>query len=126
MIAAISPESVMAYGIIAIRNSKKTIRIEDVSALFDTLHQRGVEEVGRVALRRIPSGFYSEDVEAFFGRLLAGGFADAFSPLAVKEEGMQLCREMVNEEMESHPEAFRKVAEVLGFDPSLVSSPAPR
>ena len=126
MTAAISPESVMACGIIATRNANKNIRIEDISALFYTLHQRGVEGVGRVALRRVPSGFYSEDVEAFFGRLLAGGFAEAFSPLKVGDEGIRLCMEMVNEEMQSHPEAFRQVAEVLGFDVPVVNNPVPR
>src|SRR5260370_7534202 len=89
MTGAISPEAVMAWAIIAARRNQKPILIEDVSNLFAKLRQEKIEEVGRVALRRIPHGLYSEDVEAFFARLLAGGFANAPPPLYVDGQGIQ-------------------------------------
>src|SRR5260370_6181367 len=122
MTGAISPEAVMGWAIIAARRNQKPILIEDVSGLFAKLRQQNIEEVGRVALRRLPHGLYSEDVEAFFGRLLAGGFAKARSPLDVNDKGVQLCQELIEEESQSHPEALKKVAQVLGFDLSLIRS----
>jgi hypothetical protein len=126
MPAAISAEAVMAYAILTSTNADRPVLIEDVSSLFAKLRQEKIEEVGRVALRRIPRGLYSEDVEAFFGRLLAGGFAEARSPLNLNENGKQLCLEIINEESQSNPKAMRRVAQVLGFDLSLITNPAPQ
>ncbi len=126
MTAILSPETVMACAIISAKQADEPVLIENVSGLFAKLRQENVEEVGKVALRRLPNGLYSEDVEAFFGRLLAGGFAQAFSPLVVNEEGEQLCRELIAEEAGSYPDALAKVAKVLGFDLSRLRSPAPR
>jgi hypothetical protein len=126
MTAILSPETVMACAIITARHAQEPVLVEKVSRLFATLRQEKIEEVGKVALRRVPHGLYSEDVEAFFGRLLAGGFATAFSPLDVNENGLQLCRDLVVEESNSHPEALNKVAQVLGFDLSLIKGQAPQ
>jgi hypothetical protein len=113
----------MACAILAASRANQPVLIENVSCLFARLRQENIQEVGRVALRRVPHGLYSEDVEAFFGRLLAGGFAKADSPLVINEEGIRLCEELIEEEHESHPEALEKVALVLGFDLSLVKNP---
>lgn len=112
----------MACAIIAAKRAGQPVRIEDVSSLFAKLRQERIDEVGKVALRRIPRGLYSEDVEAFFGRLLAGGFATARSPLAVNEKGLDLCRELIDEERKSSPEAFEKMAHTLHFNVAYFSS----
>jgi hypothetical protein len=124
--AELSPETVMAYAIVDARRGNKPILIESVSGLFAKLRQADTGDVARVALRRLPHGLYSEDVEAFFGRLLAGGFAQAFSPLEVNEEGVKLCQELIDEESRAHPEALKRVAQVLGFDLSLIKNPTPQ
>jgi hypothetical protein len=121
MPAEISPESVMAFAILVATQANKPVLIEEVSGLFATLREKHLQDVGSVALRRIPHGLYSEDVEAFFGRLLAGGFAQAFSPLKVNARGLDLCTEMVNEERASNPEGFNRVADTLGFNFSVLS-----
>src|SRR5437660_65784 len=126
MVAAISPETIMAYAIITATRAKQPVLIENVSSLFAKLRQEKVDEVGRVALRRTPRGLYSEDVEAFFGRLLASGFANARSPLTPNEKGIELCREIITEESQSHPETLRKVAQLLGFDLSLITNREPQ
>src|SRR6266851_5336565 len=126
MTAALSPETVMACAIVTARHANKPVLIEDVSNLFARLRQQNIKEVGRVALRRLPHGLYSEDVEAFFGRLLAGGFAEARSPLEVNDRGLQLCRELIDEEGQAQPEALEKVAHVLGFDLSFLKSQIPQ
>lgn len=116
----------MACAILTKKRTNEPVRIEDISGLFAQLREANIEDVGKVALRRRPHGLYSEDVEAFFGRLLAAGFAQAFSPLVVSEEGLQLCQELVIEEDEKHPEALNKVAELLGFDLSMIKGPVPK
>lgn len=122
----VSPETVMACAILEKSRADEPVLIEDVSGLFAKLRDANIEEVGTVALRRRPHGLYSEDVEAFFGRLLAAGFAQASSPLKVNDEGLQLCLELVTEENQAHPGALQKVAQVLGFDLSLLNNQAPR
>jgi hypothetical protein len=124
MSAILSPETVMASAIIiSARQTHEPILIEGISGLFAKLRAEKVEEVGQVALRRVPHGLYSEDVEAFFGRLLAGGFAEARSPLRVNDHGLRLCQELIDEEGQSHPAALAKVAKVLGFDLALLMNP---
>ena len=113
----------MACAIITARHTNEPVLIEKVSGLFAKLRQANIDDVGKVALRRLPHGLYSEDVEAFFGRLLAAGFARAFSPLEVNDEGVQLCHDLIAEENQAHPEALSKVAQVLGFDLSVINTP---
>jgi hypothetical protein len=110
----------MACAIIDSTHANKPVLIEYVSGLFAKLRQEHIVEVGKVALRRLPHGLYSEDVEAFFGRLLTAGFATSYSPLKVNPEGVQLCQELV---ADADPEALDKVVRVLGFDLSLIKSP---
>ena len=112
----------MACAILSAKRANEPVLIERISGLFAKLRQENVREVGRVALRRVPHGLYSEDVEAFFGRLLAGGFAQARSPLEVNEKGVQLCQELIDEESESHAKQLETVAIVLGFDLSKIRS----
>jgi hypothetical protein len=115
----ISPEAIMAFALLKARRSGDPVQIEGLSKLFFEIRQRGLEEVERVALRRVPGGFYSEDVEAFLGRLLAAGYARARSPVTVDDNGENLCKEILRSEMESHPDALRRVADALGFEMSL-------
>jgi hypothetical protein len=122
----LSPETVMACAILSARSANEPVLIEKISGLFAKLRQEKIEDVGRVALRRVPHGLYSEDVEAFFGRLLAGGFAQARSPLEVNDKGIELCQELIDEESESHAKQLEKVAMVLGFDLSKLKNPRQR
>jgi hypothetical protein len=111
----------MACAIVSLDRKKEPIKIETISSLFVKLRQEKVCEVGGVALRKLPNGVYSEDVEAFFGRLLAGGFATARSPLIVNEKGIHLCLELIDEERKSYPEAFEKMAQTLHFNVAYFS-----
>jgi hypothetical protein len=121
MSAILSPEAVMACAIVSLNREKEPIKIETISRLFATLKREKVEEVRGVALRKLPNGVYSEDVEAFFGRLLAGGFATMRSPLDVNEKGIGLCLELIDEERRSYPEAFEKMAQTLHFNVAYFS-----
>ncbi len=121
MAAEISPEAIMAFAILKAKSTNSPLLIEDVSKLFFEARQKGLEEVEKVALRRVPGGFYSEDVEAFFGRLLAADYASKRSPLDVQASGVELCRAILEREAQGNPLALAKVAQALGFDASWAS-----
>ena len=122
MVSPVSPEAIMACAVIEWRKANRDLLIEDVSELFGKIRERGLP-VERVALRRIPGGLYSEDVEAFVGRLLAAGYASARSPIIVHDRGLEICKEIVKEELESSPETFPEVARSLGFDIAWANAP---
>ena len=118
----ISPEAVIAFAVLDAKQSGKALQIEDISKLFFEVRQKGLDEVEKVALQRVDGGFYSEDVEAFFGRLLATEYATARSPITVLDKGIRLCRSILESEMEAHPEPLKKVAAALGFEvPKLLA-----
>jgi hypothetical protein len=71
--------------------------VRDVSDIFFRLKQRGVR-LKDIALRKIPGGFYSEDVEGFVGELLSMGYASERSPIKLTEDGKQFCGKIVREE----------------------------
>jgi len=123
MPATVAPEAVMAIALFEAGTAGKGLEIEDISRLFVVLQERGLS-VGKVALRRVPRGVYSEDVEAFVGRLEEAGYATSRSPVKCLEGGMRICEEIVREELQSNPENFRNVAQALNFDLSRITSPA--
>jgi hypothetical protein len=71
--------------------------VRDVSDIFFRLKQRGVR-FRDIALRKIPGGFYSEDVEGFVGQLLSMGYASERSPIKLTETGKAFCGKIVQEE----------------------------
>ena len=120
----VSPEAIMACAVLRATTAKQDLLIEHISDLFVQIREKGLE-VEKVALRRIPGGVYSEDVEAFVGRLLAAGYAVARSPIDVRDRGLRICKEIIKEELESSPENFPKVAKALGFDISWATAQVP-
>lgn len=123
---AITPEAVMAIAVLKANQAGRPLEIEDISGLFVELKNSGVP-VGEVALRKVPGAFYSEDVEAFVGRLLAAGdsYATARSPIKFEQDGLRICRTILHREFEDNEENLAKLASALGFDLSSVTSPAP-
>src|SRR5438067_9270564 len=97
MSISVSPQSIIALSVLTANKRRKKIEIESISHLLFELKSRGVN-VGDIAFRRVPHGVYSEDVEAFFGRLLAAGYARARSPLELFDEGIRVCHTIVDTE----------------------------
>jgi hypothetical protein len=67
--------------------------VRDVSDIFFGLRQRGLR-FRDLALRKIPGGYYSEDVETFVGQLLSMGYATRRSPIKLTPEGERFCQEI--------------------------------
>ena len=105
----------MAMAVLDASVEGKGLRIEDISELFVDL-ERAQIRVHDVALRSVPDGYYSEDVESFVGRFLAAGYAKARSPIRFYESGLKVCRDMVQKALGEKGDEVRKVAGALKFD----------
>lgn len=111
---ALFPDTVMAMAILDASAGGRGLQIGDISKLFVVLEEAGVP-IRDVALRSVPDGVYSEDVESFVGRFLAAGYAKARSPIKFEPEGLRVCREMVQKALHRNPDAVMKVASALNF-----------
>ena len=65
---------------------------------------------------KVPGGVYSEDAEAFVGRFLAAGYAQARSPIKFSERGLEICQEIVRKEREGNLDNLRAAFSALGFE----------
>jgi len=119
------PETIMAMAVLEASAAGKGIRIEDISKLFVDLEPTDVR-VRDVALRSVPGGFYSEDVESFVGRFLAAGYAKARSPIKFYESGLKVCRDMVRKALRENGDEVKKVAGALRFDLDSIIGQEPR
>jgi hypothetical protein len=113
---AIFPETVMAMAVLDASARNMGLQVEDISKLFVDLEAKSGAEVREIALRSVPDGYYSEDVESFVGRFLAAGYAKARSPIKFEGPGLNVCRAMVSKAFETSPEAVRRVAKALNYD----------
>jgi len=87
--------------------------IEHISSLLFQLKKKGID-LGEIALRRVPGGFYSEDVETFIGHYLAAGYAKQFSPVELTDKGRKALAEMIAEERKDNAAALQQIEGVLG------------
>ncbi|HME01263.1 MAG TPA: hypothetical protein VKM93_28610 [Terriglobia bacterium] len=78
-------------------NPKDRPFVRDISGILFTLKQRGFR-FRDLGLRKIPGGFYSEDVENFVGQMLSMGYATQRSPIRVGKEGERFCHSIVEAE----------------------------
>jgi hypothetical protein len=115
---AMRQEALIAVALLAALKSegssaqRPSIEIEDVSGLLFKLKQAGMP-LGDLALRRVPEGYYSEDVELMLGHYLAAGFATKQSPITINEMGMQTLQTIIDEEKKINPGLVKEAAEVL-------------
>ena len=93
--------------------SSKPARIEDIARLLFDLRQSGIN-LGEISLKRIPGGFYSEDVEILIGHYLDAKFASKRSPVQLSDEGRDLLSSIISEERKENPRGLQKVEQVLG------------
>jgi hypothetical protein len=68
--------------------------VRDISDILFIMSQRGFN-LNDLGLRKIPGGYYSEDVETFLGQLLCVGYATRRSPIRLTDEGKEFCKKIV-------------------------------
>src|SRR5712692_608350 len=93
-------EALLAAVIMAALSKQSSERLPDIeyiSSLLFQLKNKGID-LGEIALRRVPGGFYSEDVETFIGHYLAAGYATQLSPLNLTDRGKEVLAETIAEE----------------------------
>ncbi len=114
--ARIRREVLLAAAVLAAHRQSKERqppRIEDISKLLFELRQSGIS-LGEISLKRIPGGFYSEDVEILIGHYLDAKFATKRSPVQLSEQGRQLLNTIIQEERKENPNGLKQVERVLG------------
>jgi hypothetical protein len=92
--------------------SGKLPSIESISSLLFGLKKAGID-LGEIALRRVPGGFYSEDVETFVGHYLAAGYAEQFSPVTLTDKGKEVLAETIAEERKENADLLRRIEDIL-------------
>jgi len=109
---SVSPQAIMAAAVLDANTRGSKLEIEQISMLFLDLERIGIG-VGDIALRKVPGGVYSDDAEAFVGRFLAAGYAQARSPILFKEKGIEICRSIVEKEREQNSDNLRAALSAL-------------
>jgi len=105
------------------RQNRPGPRIEEIGQDLLKLVKANIE-IEDLALRKVPGGVYSEDVEAFIGHLLAERLATHRSPLQLAPEGEKRLRSIIRFEAKEHRSAIFEAARALGLDTaSLVGEP---
>jgi hypothetical protein len=107
----IGKDLIIAAALVTALSASGRSSVEDISSLLFKLKNAGVD-LGDIALRRVPGGFYSEDVEALIGRYVAAGYADyaeEVSLIILTDKGRQLLAEIVGDEREENPSALQQV-----------------
>lgn len=118
--SSVSPQVIMAEAVLDATKKGRTLEVEEMSKLFLDLKKKGIA-LGEIALRKVPGGVYSEDAEAFVGRFLAAGYAEARSPIKFLDRGLEICREIVQKEIaqkeiEGNLDNLRAAFSALGFE----------
>jgi hypothetical protein len=113
--SSVSPQAIMAEAVLDATKKGRTLEVEEMSRLFLDLKKKGVP-LGEIALRKVPGGVYSEDAEAFVGRFLAAGYAEARSPIKFSERGLEICRDIVQKEIAENLENLQVAFSALGFE----------
>jgi len=70
--------------------------IKDISQRLYDYKKQG-RDISGIALQRIPSGFYSQTVEEFVGRLLIAGLAKQEGPVILTPEGFKWLKKFIDE-----------------------------
>ena len=114
-VSSVSPQPIMAAAVLDANRRGCPLEVEGMSKLFLDLKKKGIE-LGEIALRKVPGGrVYSEDAEAFVGRFLAAGYAEARSPIKFLDPGLKICQEILQKEIEGNPDNLRAAFSALGF-----------
>src|SRR5271170_7493977 len=93
----VKQDTLLAWAVLAAFRGRTEAEVEEMSRNLYTLRNSGVD-TGRIDLRRVPGGFYSEDLEILIGHYLDSDFAEQRNPVRLKPEGFKLLREIIEEE----------------------------
>jgi len=114
---SLSPRASVAMAILAAVEGEYRLEhpeIEDISKFLFHLYQAKID-IGDVALRSVPAGFYSEDVEILIGHFLGSGRAQKMSPVRFGPDGVSLLHEILDDEKVTNPEGVQQAARIVGL-----------
>lgn len=90
--------------------------IEVLSGDLVGLKEKGIN-ISAVSIKNVPDGYYSEDIEMLVGDLLMHGYAKQGDVFKLTEEGKDICKRLINEELENESarESMRKLLSILNI-----------
>jgi hypothetical protein len=106
----VRPAEVMASIIYSAPNAD----IKQLSKKIIELKEQGIRP--DLAIRRIPGGYYSEDLDQYISLLLAFGDAIKRSPLQLTEKGRENIKKIIKDAYKREPEEMQKILSVLKLD----------
>lgn len=88
------------------------LTLEDTSGIIVRLEELQLKmKFQEIAMRRVPHGYYSEDLEAFFGRMCGAGYAHVENhSLCLERDGLRVFQEIVGEFFSEEPLVFIELA----------------
>jgi len=108
---ALFPEELIAAILLSTSGS-----VSDLSRKLIELKNHGIN-IGYIAIRRVPEGFYSEDIDQHISYLLTYDYVRERSPtVTLSEKGRNLCEEVVKSAYKRNPDVVGRMAEVLKID----------
>jgi hypothetical protein len=118
------PEKVMYQAVIAMALLKAHARkepqsIEGISGLFINPSIEALTKDSCFALRRVPGGVYSEDVDGFISRWCAYNYAGEYrgstGPVKLMVDGLRTCFAILCEEARDNLSGVEALAAALDF-----------
>ena len=109
---SVKQDALLAATILETSRRRNEFDIEDISHLLHALRISSID-IGQIDLRRVPGGFYSEDLEILMSHYLESGIVGQRNPLRLNPEGVKFLTEIVEEERNNNQEAIKVVEEVL-------------
>ncbi len=112
VISNVKQDALLASAILETFRRQNEAEIEDISRFLYALRNAKID-IGEIDLRRIPGGFYSEDLEILMSHYLDAGFVGQQSPLKLNPEGIKFLNEIVEEERNNNREGMERVQQIL-------------
>lgn len=91
------------------------LSLEDTSGIIVRLEKlRPKIKFQEIAMRRVPAGYFSEDLVAFFGRMCDAGYAHVENrTLYLEENGLRVFQEIIGEFFSEEPLVFIELAKSI-------------
>lgn len=116
---AILPAAVLAAIVEGVSGlSDEERKIESLCNKIIEVKNEGLD-IGRIAIRRIANGYYSEEMDRFLSFLVTFGYAEDSSPVELNNSGHEYCKRIIRSEHEKNPDGVEKLVQILSLNISF-------
>ena len=111
----LSSEQLMATLIKSYFIGEKKPTVKELAGKLAEGARNGLK-TGSLDIRRVPDGYYSENLDEFVGAMTAFQFATKRSPLDLTSEGQAFLKDLIIKASDQHPVELEKWLKFLGVD----------